>query len=200
MCFMDRIDIEELRRQIGTFERAPETASDAPVTDMFADDSEERRAVLSDCHKVLATKQVSEHDLRTKLAKKEHAPAEIDWAIEKCRAARLINDEVYAEQWVTSRLRRGHGARRIRQDLAKHGVRGPIVEELLAGARDEGALDDAALVAARKKFTRVDLSDRKQHERAMRHLLGRGFGADQALAALRTLRAEAAESDSSTAG
>lgn len=189
---MNRIDIDELRRQVGTFEQAPDPSYAHASTPASEQHDASQRAILADCHRVLSTKQVSEADLRAKLASRNHAEAEIDWVIERCYAARLLDDRRFAEQWISSRVQRGHGARRIRQDLARHGIDNHLVNELLADERDAGSFDDAALQLARRRFSQVDLADAKQHAKAMRHLLGRGFMAEQALAALRVLRDEQA--------
>lgn len=170
--------------------------AEAPgLVGIFADDPV-RRAALNDCARLLTGgRAYTEFELRRKLVAKEHAPETVDEAIAKCIADRLIDDEAYAVSYVESRLRRGHGARKIRADLARRGIRGELVEPLLAEAREVGTTGDAALVAARKKFARVDLTDQKARAKAMRFLLGRGFDGGQASEAIRTLRAEAAEAD-----
>lgn len=219
---MPEIDIEELKRRVGTFDAPVERPTPAEVAPrvqvqgagdqragkrrkaadtepglvgIFADDPE-RRAVLNDCHRLLAGAHMyTELELRRKLVAKEHEPAMIDEAVERCKADRLIDDARYAEGYVASRLRRGQGSRRIRADLSRRGIRGELVEPLLQAAREAGTTGDAALVAARKKFARVDLGDQKARSKAMRFLLGRGFDGSQADAAIRTLRAEAAAAD-----
>ncbi|MCW2949132.1 MAG: putative recombination regulator RecX [Thermoleophilia bacterium] len=177
---------EQVRAPRKRKHREPELAFQ---TDVFAEDPDRRRA-LTTCHKVLADKFVTEHQLRTKLVKAEHAPEAIEHAIERCRAGGLVDDVRYAEQWVESRARRGHGARRITQDLAQRGVDRTIIAAALEPANEAGALDAGAIDAARKKFARLDLADAKVRAKALRWLLGRGFTSSQAYAALGTIRAE----------
>lgn len=160
-------------------------------TDLFDQDPEQRR-VLTACHKALAGRQITVTELRRKLEKAEFDEAVIEFGIERCTAAGLLDDRRYATSYVESRVRRGHGAARIRQDLSRRGVDRAIVAELLAEHGDDGSLDAAAVEAARRKFARIDLEDAKARTKAMRWLLGRGYSSSQAGAALRIVRQERA--------
>ncbi len=162
------------------------------ATDLFADDPAER-AVLAACHKALAGAQITTSELHRKLAKAGFEPDEISFGIDRCTSAGLLDDERYASQWVESRVRRGHGPARIRQDLAKRGVDRVLVDAALAEHADHDALADAAIEAARRKFARVDLEDRASRAKALRWLLGRGYSSSHADAALRVVRQEQAD-------
>jgi regulatory protein len=180
---------EPAPRGSGTRKRRQPEPELAFTTDLFAGDPQER-SVLAACHKALAGRQVTEHELRTKLAKGEFEADAIEVGITKCREAGLIDDSRYATEFVASRVRRGHGAARIRQDLFRRGIDRTLVEELLVEHREAGALDDGAVTAARRKLARVDLEDPAARAKAMRWLLGRGFQSGQADHAIRTLRDE----------
>lgn len=164
-------------------------------TDLFVQDPEQR-SVLAACHKALAGTQLTVAELRRKLARKDFDDAAIEHSIERCTAAGLLDDERYARSYVESRVRRGHGAQRIRQDLAQRGIERELVSALLAEHEDEGALDAAAVDAARKKFARVDLEDAQARAKAMRWLCSRGYSMAQAGDALRTVRQEQADAAS----
>ncbi len=165
------------------------------TTDLFAADPAERK-VLTACHKVLAGTQVTTDQLRRKLVKAGFEPEDVELGISKCAAAGLLDDEFYATQWVESRVRRGHGPARIRQDLAQRGIDRAIVDVALAEHADPDALADAAVNAARTKFARVDLEDRAARAKALRWLLGRGYSSSHADAALRAVRQEQADDPS----
>ncbi len=165
------------------------------TTDLFAPDPAER-AVLSACHKVLAGTQVTTGQLRRKLAKAGFEPDDIELGIDKCTAAGLLDDERYASSWVESRVRRGHGPARIRQDLAQRHVDRAIVDAALAEHADPDALADAAIEAARRKFARVDLEDRTARAKAQRWLLTRGYSSSHADTAIRVVRQEQADEQS----
>lgn len=182
-------------------ERAPRAKKRPPeptlefATDLFSPDPAERK-VLSACHKALAGQHVTTDKLRRKLVKAGFEPDEIDFGIAKCTGAGLLDDERYATQWVESRVRRGHGPARIRQDLAQRGVDRTIVDAALAEHADPEALADAAIETARRKFARVDLEDRQARAKAMRWLLTRGYSSSYADAAVRVVRQEQAEAGS----
>lgn len=165
------------------------------TTDLFAADPVER-AVLAACHKALAGRQVTMEELRRKLVAGEFDEDAIALGIERCVAAGLLDDRRYTEAFVESRIRRGHGAQRIRQDLSRRGVDRVLVDEVLGEQSDTGALEDAAVEAARRKFARVDLEAAPERAKAMRWLLGRGYSSAQADGALRELRRERAEAES----
>lgn len=171
--------------------RAPEPEL-AFTTDLFSQDPAERK-VLAACHKALAGAQVTSSDLSRKLTKAGFEPEEVALGIEKCTSAGLLDDERYTAQWVESRVRRGHGPARIRQDLARHGVDRAIVDAALAAHADPDALEGAVIEAARKKFARTDLDDRTARAKALRWLLGRGYSSVHADAALRAVRQEQAD-------
>ncbi len=172
--------------------RAPEPEL-AFTTDLFVEDPAQR-SLMAACHKALSGAQLTESQLATKLRKAEFDDAQVADAIERCRGAGLIDDRRYASAFIESRVRRGQGAMRIRQDLSRKGVDRALVEELLAEEVDDEALGDAALEASRRKFARVDLDDAACRAKALRWLASRGYTASQAGDAIRSLRQERAES------
>ena len=165
------------------------------TTDLFAEDPAERK-VLTACHKVLAGTQVTTTQLRRKLQKAGFEADDIELGIDKCTTAGLLDDARYASQFVESRVRRGHGPARIRQDLAQRGLDRVLVDAALAEHAEPEALEDAALEAARKKFARVDLDDAKVRAKSLRWLLSRGYSMSQADSALRAVRQERADAES----
>lgn len=175
--------------------RAVEEPQLAFATDAFQQAPGER-AALAQCHKVLAGRQVTVAELRRKLVAAKLEPADIEQALDRCMQAGLLDDERYAAQFVDARVRRGHGAQRIRQDLARRGVDRAVVDHALACEADDEAFSAAAVDAARRKLARVDLDDAASRSKAMRWLLSRGFTSAQADHAVRTLRAERADIDS----
>lgn len=183
---------EAAPREPGTRRKRQPEPELAFTTDLFVADPAER-SVLAACHKALAGRQITVHELRTKLVTKEFEPEVIDLAIDKCTAAGLLDDERYATAFVESRVRRGHGAQRIRQDLARRGIDRALVDVALAEHQESGALDDGAVDAARKKFARLDLEDAKVRAKALRWLMSRGYSSAQCYAAVGMLRQERAD-------
>jgi regulatory protein len=162
------------------------------TTDLFVQDPVER-AVLAACHKALSGTQLTSTQLRRKLAAKGFEPDDVELGIERCTTAGLLDDRAYAAAFIESRVRRGHGSTRIRQDLGRKGIDRGLVDELLVELVDPDAMATAALDAARRRFARVDLDESAARAKAMRWLLSRGYSGAQADAALRQLRQERQE-------
>lgn len=161
-------------------------------TDLFQADPRER-AALTTCHKVLASRVVTEQQLRDKLVAAEHDDDMIEFALERCRVGGLVDDAAYARSWVESRIRRGHGARRIERDLAQKGVAKDHVAAALAELAGNDELDTGAIDAARKKAARLDLEDAATRAKLQRWLVGRGYSFAQVNDAVRAIRTEHAD-------
>lgn len=140
---------------------------------------------LSFCHATIARRALTEHELVGKLRARELSERVIEHSIVRCREIGLVNDEQYAASFVRGRLRRGHGAHRMRHDLSQRGIDKAIVEEVLASQAGGDAMVANATEALRKKFRDPDFSDSTQRAKAQRFLLGRGYTYEQVGAALR---------------
>ncbi|MGI9308894.1 MAG: regulatory protein RecX, partial [Gammaproteobacteria bacterium] len=71
---------------------------------------------------LLARREHSQAELRTKLKDREYSDPEIADALEGLLRDGLISDERFAEAFVASRVRRGQGPVRIRVELERRGV------------------------------------------------------------------------------
>lgn len=171
---------------------APELAF---ATDVFADDPKQR-SVLNACHKALAGRQLTVAELRRKLVNAKFDQDAIDFGVERCCAAGLLDDQRYVQEFVSSRIRRGHGALRIRQDLKRRGLDSDLVEAELSNQGEHGLLADAAFDTARRRCARVDISERQGEQKVIRYLQSRGFTMSQACDAIAKVRQERAELES----
>ncbi len=172
--------------------RQPPEPELAFTTELFAQDPAERK-LLAACHKALSGSLETSTQLRRKLVKQGFGPDEVELGIERCTSAGLLDDRAYAATFIESRVRRGHGAARIRQDLGQRGIDRQLVDELLAENVDPEAMEDAALEAARRKLARVDLDDAAARSKGLRWLLSRGYSSPQASGAIAALRRERAD-------
>jgi regulatory protein len=162
------------------------------TTDLFVQDPAERK-LLAACHKALSGSLQTSTQLRRKLVKQGFEPDEVELGLERCTSAGLLDDRAYAASFIESRVRRGHGAARIRQDLGQRGIDRRVVDELLAANVEPEAMDDAALVAARRKLARVDLDEAAARAKGLRWLMSRGYTSAQASGAISALRQERAD-------
>lgn len=151
----------------------------------------EERVVENDamayCHATIARRALTEHELADKLRARELSDAIVEITVQRCREIGLVDDEHYAKSFVRSRLRRGHGGHRIRNDLSRRGIDPKMIDAVLVSDTDKDQLVENAREALRKKFRDGDFSDAAVRAKAQRFLLGRGFSYDQIGAAMREI-------------
>lgn len=130
----------------------------------------------------LARRDFSRQELAARLSRKfpdDSPDAVLDWLEQK----RFLDDTRFAEVFLRSRLERGHGPLRIRQDMRQKGLPDSLIEQQLA---EQGA-DFFALARAtrQRRFGALPaFGDRKEQARQLRFLQYRGFTSDQCFHAL----------------
>ncbi len=120
----------------------------------------------------------SEREVRDRLRRRAFEPEAIDYAIEKMRGWRYLDDTKFAEFWVESRAEHSpRGKRALQSELRAKGVERDVVERVL----DETDLDEqpAALELARKRLRSLSSYDEDtQRRRLSAFLARRGYGWD----------------------
>ena len=140
--------------------------------------------------KMLARRELSEQQVRQRLARKQHEPGEIDAAIARLREERAINDQRVAEAIARTETGiRKRGKVRVRMQLERAG----IAKETAKAAIDEvfETIDDEALLESslRKRLRgRETIADDREFQRLFRYLIGQGFESDRVMQALRAKR------------
>nr|WP_297174349.1 regulatory protein RecX [uncultured Agathobaculum sp.] len=132
---------------------------------------EQYRAALDMAAKQLSYRALSTRMLRNKLLEKGHEEQAVDYAIAWLTERNLLDDAAYAESVVRGYARRGYGAGRIRQELARRG----IDRETADAAMQSFSPDRAQLCALLDKRLHGDVSDRREVDKAVAALLRRGF-------------------------
>ena len=79
----------------------------------------------------LARRDYASEDLRRKLLEKGYDAVVVVPLLDALRAEKLLDDRRYAENFVAYHAARGQGPLRVRADLRRHGLEGPLVEECL---------------------------------------------------------------------
>ena len=140
-----------------------------------------------DALKLAAGRELSEVQVRQRLARKGHAPPEIDAAIARLKDERAIDDVRVAEMIAraeTSTRRRGK--LRVRMQIERAGISSAtarkVVEDVF-GEIDADALLEAALT--RRMLGREWIEDDKEFQRLYRYMLNQGFDGERVLTALR---------------
>jgi regulatory protein len=89
------------------------------------------RATLDAAVKSLGRREHSRRELEQKLARRGHPRALVTEVLDYLSEHDLQSDARYAEDFVRSRVARGYGPVKIRQELATRGVREPELESQL---------------------------------------------------------------------
>ena len=137
---------------------------------------------------MLSRRELSEAQIRTRLARKEFEDDEIEVAIERLRQDGTINDRRVA--LAAARLEstiRHRGRARVIQKLRTLGLAAEVVESAVNEVFeevDEGALLDRAFERRLRGQAPKDL-DEKGRARIVRGLAGQGFSIDAILKRLR---------------
>jgi regulatory protein len=139
---------------------------------------------------MLAARELSEAQVRTRLARREFEPEHIDAAVARLRSEGALDDVRTALAIArTAASIRGQGRRRARLRVDAAGI-----DRAVAAAAVDAVFDDidsdALLHAAleRRLRGRTDIADQKEKARLFRYLVGQGFEPDRVLAALRRLK------------
>jgi regulatory protein len=148
-------------------------ADKAVRTSQFADAAAVWQSLLT----ALARRAHSAEELRRRLTRKGHHPDLVGVAIRRALAERLLNDSVFAEQYVASRAARGRGPSRLRRDLRILGVADREIEGALAShwADDADPLDLARQLAQRRARQLAQLPPETRRRRVTAYLARRGF-------------------------
>jgi regulatory protein len=136
--------------------------------------------------KMLARRELSEMQVRQRLARKGHQPDDVEAAVARLREERAIDDARVAEAIARTQASiRGRGKLRVRMQIERAGIEkataNRAIDEVFA-AVDDDALLEAAL--ARRLHGRPTIADDRELQRLYRYLVGQGFESDRILKAL----------------
>jgi len=139
---------------------------------------------------LLARRELSEAQLRQRLARRGCASDEIDSAIARLLAERALDDRRVATAIANTETRvRGRGRLRVKRQIEAAGISAPLAQAAVDAVFSE--LDaDALLTAAleRRLRGRPRIEDDREFQRLYRYLLTQGFDSDRVLAVLRGRR------------
>ena len=140
--------------------------------------------------KLLARRELSEQQLRQRLARKEYEPDEIDQAIARLRAERAINDQRVAEAIARTETGiRKRGKVRVRMQLERAGIAKETARQAIDSVFE--SVDDDALLESslgKRLRGRETIADDREFARLFRYLIGQGFESDRVMKALKAYR------------
>jgi regulatory protein len=140
--------------------------------------------------KMLARRELSESQIRQRLARKGHSESDIDEAVERLRGERAIDDARVAEAIArTETSIRRRGKLRVRMQIQRAGIDKDLakraVDEVFSGIDDEELIE----AALRKRLRHRDtIADDREFQRLYRYLIGQGFESDRVMRTLSARR------------
>jgi regulatory protein len=126
-------------------------------------------------------------ELRQKLCRKGYPETTVEQVIAELVSQGLQSDGRFAEVFTHSRVEKGYGAYRIRQELRQHGI---DVDDALEDDQDWDALIQKTYVKKYGETIPGSLAERAARERFLRR---RGFDSDQIRRLFKRLRQPGSE-------
>jgi regulatory protein len=140
--------------------------------------------------KMLARRELSEAQVRQRLARKQHDAGAIDEAIARLRAERAIDDARVAEAIArTETSIRRRGKLRVRMQIERAGIAKATATQVLDAMFD--TIDDDALIEAslqKRLRGRDTIGDDREFQRLYRYLAAQGFESERILKLLSARR------------
>jgi regulatory protein len=141
-------------------------------------------------YRYLTIRPRSRHEVEQKLRDREFPPAIVASVLSHLEQLGYLNDEEFARQWATSRVRmRGFGRRRIEQELRNKGVSPSIIKATIAALLEEAPEVEVARKEAEKKLRTLSRFEREVRRRRIAgHLERKGFPMDVIIPIVRTIK------------
>jgi regulatory protein len=140
--------------------------------------------------KMLARRELSEHQVRERLARKGHEDDAIEVAIARLREERALDDARVAEAIArTETSIRRRGKLRVRMQIQRAGIDKSIAKRAVDDVF--GTIDDEALIEAslsKRLRGRETIADDREFQRLYRYLAGQGFESDRIMKLLSARR------------
>jgi regulatory protein len=140
-----------------------------------------------DALKMLARRELSEAQVRQRLARKQHTDDEIEAAVTRLRAERAIDDQRVAEAIAHTEVSiRRRGKLRVRRQIEQAGIAPSVARRTIDTVY--GEIDgDALLQACLAKRLRGErpIAGQAEFQRLYRYLTSQGFEPDLVLKALK---------------
>ena len=149
--------------------------------------ADDLRDAYIDALKMLGRRELSEAQVRQRLARRGHAPDAVDAAVTRLRAERAIDDARVAEAIVrTQSSIRGRGKLRVLRQIESAGIAEATARRAVAevfGGLNSDALLEASL--AKRLRGHQQIADEAEFARLYRYLIGQGFEPDRVFLALK---------------
>ena len=139
------------------------------------DPAKPKRSAYDKALGLLARREHSRRELKTKLRQGGYEGEEAGAAIERLGEQQYQDDDRFAEVLLRSRVAQGYGPMRIRVELKSHGLADARIRELLDAAEVDWDASGAAQL--RRRYGGAGTTDPAERGRRAQFLLRRGFPA-----------------------
>lgn len=126
---------------------------------------------------MLSRRDHGEYELYQKLSLKGYEEDAIQEAISFCLEHNYLDDLRYAKSQIRQHVYKGHGERRIRQELNQKRVPDSTIEKALEQEPQDWF--ELAKSAAEKKFKGIKAKEPKEYAKQVRFLQYRGYSFEQ---------------------
>ena len=139
------------------------------------DPAKPKRSAYDKALGLLARREHSRRELKTKLRQDGYEGEETIAAIDKLGEQHYQDDDRFGEVLLRSRITQGYGPMRLRMELKTHGLSDARIRELLDTA--EVDWDASAATQLRRRYGKAGVADPAERTRRAQFLLRRGFAA-----------------------
>ncbi|WP_235577470.1 regulatory protein RecX [Rhodanobacter sp. Root480] len=139
------------------------------------DPAKPKRSAYDKALGLLARREHSRKELKTKLRQGGYEGEETTDAIDRLGEQHYQDDDRFAEVLLRSRISQGYGPMRLRVELKSHGLADARIRELMDEA--EVDWDTSAAAQLRRRYGCAGTSDPAERNRRAQFLLRRGFAA-----------------------
>ncbi|GAB2559022.1 recombination regulator RecX [Rhodanobacter koreensis] len=139
------------------------------------DPAKPKRSAYDKALGLLARREHSRRELKTKLRQGGYETEEAGAAVDRLGEQHYQDDDRFAEVLLRSRVAQGYGPMRVRVELKSHGLADARVRELLDAAGVDW--DAAAAAQLRRRYGSAATADHAERNRRAQFLLRRGFPA-----------------------
>jgi regulatory protein len=138
--------------------------------------------------RLLGRRALTRREVVERLTQRGHAAEEVKDAVTRLEEEAAIDDDALARHWIgTQALARGRGRDRALAELQARGVDPEVASSAWSAAVDDGAVDDALLLARavrRRLGPAPGRAERGRLARVYNALLSEGFAREQVASAL----------------
>ncbi len=130
----------------------------------------------------------SEKEITERLKQRNLPEQAIKETIVFLKEKKFIDDLVFAKTWVSSRLRRPFGLRKIKQELTQKGLAKEIIQDALAQAKEHYNESQVVSQLAQQRFSKLkSIEPLKAKARVYGYLMRRGFSPDVIMEVIRDI-------------